>query len=554
MRKNRIYRWVVLLLAVLLVPDTKGVELLVNGGFESGTYVPAPRKMGTEMGHLYYEANGGGAQGLSTPDGWIRSGSATRGWLMMDGDLNNLDPARNGEMAYRLDALTDAGLIQQNLNLVQGTIYELTFDLWSKARSATGGDAAVQVNFTGPNVTDFGVTALFDTAGSATDGALQTLKARITAVDTGVHQIEFNALSMDRQNSPYIDNISLQVSAYSRWAARRGLSGVPSDDYDGDHLSDFYEYALNGDPTDPLDRGRVQGTVRGDFFEYIYYKRTDDEQVVYDVVDTPNLVSGMRQRNAWDARAVGPSGVPNFEIVTNRYDLTSRTAQFIQLAIHEPGDGITGLIPNPTLVTLTVVDSYPNRASFSTLSTASDSPNKVWNQYPARYQKEAVPIGNGPFAAMIFGGVTRDVVQFNHENIWTPPSVSEAFVTGPLPSIAAEIAQTRDLIFAGQPYAAHQVMKNALVSYHVGDYSPFGVLEFEYDFGSIPAGSIAGYQRILDMETGVASSHFVKEGTTYDREVFVAKDKNVIALHMTANGPDKISTQIRLSRPAHFLH
>ena len=463
-------------------------------------------------------------------------------------------PATHGEMAYRVDANTDAGLYQSGLNLVAGTIYKLTFDLWSVAKSATGGDAAVTINFTGSNAADFGVTDLVDDAGSASEGAIRTFTAMVTAPDTGSYKIEIHAASANANNSPFIDNVSLEVSKYSLWAAGLGLSGIPTDDYDGDHLSDFYEYALNGDPKDPGDTGGVEYGFTGDFFEYIYYRRTDDESLVYNVVDTTNLVSGLHNINAWDSTTAGPSGVPNCDLITNRYDTTSRGTQFIQLVIDFLGDGYSGFVPNPTGVTTTSLAAYPNKAVFGNRPTSVDSVNKLWNQFPATYWTGAFPLGNGHFAAMIFGGLTKDVIQFNHENLWEAPDFPDRYLTGTLPNREAEITDMRNKIFAGQPYEAHQVASSVLISHSIGSYQPFAVLNFDYDYGVINNADIKGYHRVLDMETGMASSHFMKGSTTYDREVFIANDKEVIALRMTATGPDKISTRISLSRPAHYLH
>lgn len=45
--------------------------------------------------------------------------------------------------------------------------------------------------------------------------------------------------------------------------------------------------------------------------------------------------------------------------------------------------------------------------------------HQLWYDAPAKEWEEALPIGNGHMGAMIFGGDSVDVVQFNEETLWT---------------------------------------------------------------------------------------------------------------------------------------
>src|SRR4051812_19734057 len=44
---------------------------------------------------------------------------------------------------------------------------------------------------------------------------------------------------------------------------------------------------------------------------------------------------------------------------------------------------------------------------------------KLWYDKPAGKWVEALPVGNGRLAAMIFGGTADERIQFNEETIWT---------------------------------------------------------------------------------------------------------------------------------------
>lgn len=48
-----------------------------------------------------------------------------------------------------------------------------------------------------------------------------------------------------------------------------------------------------------------------------------------------------------------------------------------------------------------------------------EQPLKLWYNQPAEVWTEALPIGNGSLGAMIFGGVTKERIQFNEGTLWT---------------------------------------------------------------------------------------------------------------------------------------
>ncbi|MEO0510471.1 MAG: glycoside hydrolase family 95 protein [Verrucomicrobiota bacterium] len=51
---------------------------------------------------------------------------------------------------------------------------------------------------------------------------------------------------------------------------------------------------------------------------------------------------------------------------------------------------------------------------------ADASDHRLWYDEPARdWESEALPIGNGHLGAMIFGGISKDRIQFNEDSLWT---------------------------------------------------------------------------------------------------------------------------------------
>lgn len=123
---------------------------------------------------------------------------------------------------------------------------------------------------------------------------------------------------------------------YDTWATAKGLgstNNAPDIDADLDGVSNYGEYFLNGNPLNASNRGTYAVQSDGSMFSYIHAKRIDDPSVVYSLVNTTNLVGGPFTTNAWAGQASGPSGADNYDAVTNQYDMTGKSQEFIKLIV-----------------------------------------------------------------------------------------------------------------------------------------------------------------------------------------------------------------------------
>ncbi|MFO7752672.1 MAG: hypothetical protein R6V41_06095, partial [Desulfobacteraceae bacterium] len=82
--------------------------------------------------------------------------------------------------------------------------------------------------------------------------------------------------------------------------------GSATDDYDQDGISNFAEYALNGNPTNANERGLVEFNVGGTMVSFVYASNSVDDSLTYRLVDRTNLVTGTVRTNGWDAQSLGP--------------------------------------------------------------------------------------------------------------------------------------------------------------------------------------------------------------------------------------------------------
>src|SRR6266404_5151359 len=80
-------------------------------------------------------------------------------------------------------------------------------------------------------------------------------------------------------------------------------------------------------------------------------------------------------------------------------------------------------------------------------ATNKDVPSdlRLWYRQPAAAWNEALPIGNGRLAAMVFGGVETERIQLNEETIWAGEKRDRNNPEG-----ARSLPEVRRLLFAGK--------------------------------------------------------------------------------------------------------
>jgi len=165
---------------------------------------------------------------------------------------------------------------------------------------------------------------------------------------------------------------------------------------------------------------------------------------------------------------------------------------------------------------------------------------KMWYDKPARYWNEALPVGNGRMAAMIFGDPANEKFQLNEGTFWSggPSRNDNPNALGALPAI-------RQLIFNGM-YGNAESMINQNVTatqLHGSMYQPIGNLNLSFQGHS----SYTEYYRELDLETAVFTATYKVADVTYRREVFASQPDQVIVMKLTASVPGKLTFSASMS-------
>ncbi len=133
--------------------------------------------------------------------------------------------------------------------------------------------------------------------------------------------------------------------------------------------------------------------------------------------------------------------------------------------------------------------------------SAAAAQTKLWYTRPAtNWEMEALPIGNGRLAAMIFGGAPQERIQFNEETLW--------------------IGDETD----------------------TGAYQAFGDVWVD-----LAHGEVSGYRRELDLERATHTVTYESGGVKYHREAFASFPARVLVFRFAASQPGKLTGSVRLS-------
>ena len=166
---------------------------------------------------------------------------------------------------------------------------------------------------------------------------------------------------------------------------------------------------------------------------------------------------------------------------------------------------------------------------------------RLWYRQPAANWNEALPIGNGRLAAMVFGGPQSERIQLNEDTIWAGEKRDRNNPEG-----ASNLAEVRRLLFAGKPKEAEVLAERTMIAVpkRMPPYQPLGDLLLRFS----GQGSASDYVRELDIDTGVVRVTYRSGDARFTREVFASAVDQVIVIRLTCNKSGRISFTTTLTR------
>ncbi len=182
-------------------------------------------------------------------------------------------------------------------------------------------------------------------------------------------------------------------------------------------------------------------------------------------------------------------------------------------------------------------------ASSSLSLAADDNALKLWYKQPAGAWTQALPVGNGRMAAMVFGDIGKEHLQLNEDTVWSGEKRDRAN-----PEASKAFPEVRRLLMEGHPAQAQALADRTMISIPraLPVYQTLGDLWL--DFGA--SGGSSDYRRELDLDTGIVTVRYIAGGVHYVREVFASAPGRCIVVRLTADKPGSISLHATITRPA----
>ena len=164
---------------------------------------------------------------------------------------------------------------------------------------------------------------------------------------------------------------------------------------------------------------------------------------------------------------------------------------------------------------------------------------KLWYKQPSKQWEDALPVGNGKLAAMVFGGVATERIQFNEETLWTgePQSYAHKGASQYLPQIRTLLNEGRQK--EAQDLATKEFMGNPMRQMA---YQAFGDLYIDF------AGheNFSEYKRELDLNDGISRVNYKSNGTSFSREVFASFPAKTIFVKLQSDQSQKLNFTLRM--------
>lgn len=186
-------------------------------------------------------------------------------------------------------------------------------------------------------------------------------------------------------------------------------------------------------------------------------------------------------------------------------------------------------------------------ADNGTPPSTGDTNLVLWYRQPAKEWTEALPVGNGRLAAMVFGKTEDERIQLNEETFWSggPYDPSRR-----VPSEA--LSEIRRLVFEEKFTEAHNLFGRTMMGMPVEQmkYQPFADLLLNFPGHA----TVSAYKRTLDLDKAIATVSYKVGSVTYKREVFSSPVDQVVVVRIEADKPRSVSFSVNLHGVRNVQH
>lgn len=149
---------------------------------------------------------------------------------------------------------------------------------------------------------------------------------------------------------------------------------------------------------------------------------------------------------------------------------------------------------------------------------------------------DALPLGNGKLGAMVFGGVKKDRIALNYDELWSGYP-RDTVVKGSYETFY----KARELALQDKCLEAMRLLEKDFQSDNTQAYLPLGDLIITQKLAIYK-----NYRRYLDLSKAKCVTEFTSGGVDYRREYLVSHPDKALVINFTASEQEKINLEISL--------
>ena len=171
--------------------------------------------------------------------------------------------------------------------------------------------------------------------------------------------------------------------------------------------------------------------------------------------------------------------------------------------------------------------------------------NQLWYKQPAAVWEAALPLGNGRFGAMVFGGITHDIYQINDVTLWSgsPTDGADRRDAHTYLDEIRRLIREKDFAAAEEMIVAH--FMGIKDDTYYGSYTTMGEIAVEMHH----IAEVSDYRRALSLEDAIARTEYTADGIRYRREHFISAPAQTFLSRFWADAPGALSMTVSYSRP-----
>ncbi len=165
-------------------------------------------------------------------------------------------------------------------------------------------------------------------------------------------------------------------------------------------------------------------------------------------------------------------------------------------------------------------------------------PLKLWYDRPAEFFEESMPLGNGKLGALVYGGITDNIIKTNDITLWTGKPKDPNLGKGQ----SQWVEKIRETLYQ-EKYEEANEMQKKMQGPDQAEFQPLGIIHII----DADKSAATGYYRELDIDNAICSDHYTRNGVTISREYFVSNPDKVIAMKIKASKKGALSFKVSLT-------